>query len=446
MNAEQIIKLITSDRQRVEKIREQRQYAGGRNTAILGRRPHEEPDNRIPIPIARKGIRLVSGYMFRPGEITYSVDQPETYFDDVLKPIFDFNDEELTTQEEAETVLTHGEAWELCYMVGGNVEFSEVPVEQCIPLWSNSLKPRLVGMIRYYALGSGADRVCEALYYDAQSVTKYADKDWATLKIAQDIDGAANPSVHPFGEVPFSQRRMASDLSNLFDAVIPLIDIHDRVISEDYGNEAQRFASSYLLLRDRLSAELDELGLNEIDKIRITRTFEGLGDDVTKAVAFLTKSIPIDFIKNTADTFERLIYDMMQIINPNDIATTGQISGVALAYKLLQFEYMCASIEAYFSRGLQWRIRLIQNALNGLSANPADRPQVTINFHRNLPFDMASAVEMFTKVEGILPDDIALKLFPASFIPNVKAVAEEMAANKPSMNFDTTPPPVAPNG
>jgi len=128
---------------------------------------------------------------------------------------------------------------------------------------------------------------------------------------------------------------------------------------------------------------------------------------------------------------------MMQIINPNDIATTGQISGIALAYKLLQFEYFCASCEAYFSRGLQWRIRLIQNVTGNMKAKPQDRPQVDIQFRRNLPFDMASAVDQFVKVAGILPDEVALKLFPADFMPDPSEVAAKMGENRAIPNMDT---------
>jgi len=443
MDAKQIAKLISSDGARVAKIAEQKKYAGGYNVAILGRRAHEEPDARVPIPIARKGIRLTSGYMVKPGNIVYSSD-PGTYVADKLQPIFDSNDEQLTTQELFETALTHGQAWEYHYTKDNEARFVEVPTEQCIPIWSDDLPPKLIGMIRHYCEQEDDGTEKQEVYvYDAKTITKYEGKSGADLILASDIDGQANPMQHGYGEVPFAQHKIARDCSNLFDCIIPLIDIHDRVISEDYANEAQRFAASYLLLKDQLSGELDELGLNELDKIKITRTFEGLGDNVNNAVAFLQKNIPVDFVKTVADTFERLIYDMMQIINPNDIAATGTISGIALAYKLLQFEYFCASCEAYFSRGLQWRIRLIQNVTGNMSAKPQDRPQVDIKFRRNLPFDMASAVDQFVKVYGMLPDDVALKLFPADFIPDAKKVLKDMGeekARKEEMNLDNKMP------
>jgi SPP1 family phage portal protein len=435
MDAKAIKKLIDSDHGRVAKIAEQSKYAGGYNTAILGRKAHEEPDARIPIPIARKGIRLASGYMVKPGNIIYSSD-PETYVADKLQPLFDANDEQLTTQEVFETALTHGQGWEYHYTQDNEARFVEVPVDQCVPVWNDELPPKLNGMIRYYTVKKDDGDMLEAYFYDTTTITKYVGKSGADLILAVE-PGLVNPMPHGYGEVPFVQYKIARDCSNLFDCVIPLIDIHDRVISEDYANEAQRFAASYLLLKDQLSGELDELGLNELDKIKITRTFEGLGDNVNNAVAFLQKNIPVDFVRTVADTFERLIYDMMQIINPNEIAATGTISGIALAYKLLQFEYFCASCEAYFSRGLQWRIRLIQNVTGNMSASIQNRPQVDIKFRRNLPFDLASSVDQFVKVYGILPDEQALKLLPVDFIADPKAVADEMAKMKAVPNMET---------
>jgi SPP1 family phage portal protein len=419
MDIKAIEKLISGDALRQRKIECQKRYAGGYNVAILGRAAHEEPDSRIPLPIARKGIRFVTGYMAKPGQIVYSSE--DGYADTTLMPIFDTNDEQLLTQELFETALTHGEAWEYHYTQDGEKRFVEVPYGQCVPIWNNELPPKLVGMIRYYKEKDeeGGDKA-EVYFYDGTSITKYEGKDFNSLELSVE-------SEHAYGEVPFVQYKISRDCSNLFDCVLPLIDEFDRVVSEDHANEARRFANSYLLLRNRLNTERDEEGKTELDRLKETRTFEDLGENVNTAVSFLTKNIPIEFIKNTTETFERLIYDMMQIINPNNVADTGEISGVALAYKLLQFEYFCASCEAYFSRGLQWRIRLIQNVSGNMKAKPQDRPQVDILFRRNLPFDMQSAVDQFTKLSGKeLPTEIALKVFPADFIPDPAQTAKEM--------------------
>jgi len=450
MDIKQIQKLIAADSARCAKIENQRAYMEGRNVAILGRAAHEQPDNRISIPIVRKAVTIVSGYMAGEDSIAYSTTDKVKrgikgvvakvkaaltglgdYVSDVLKPIFDSNDEGLTTHEEFGTACAHGLAYEYHYTKDGEARFVEVPPEQCIAIWDDQLPPMLKGMIRYYGTTDGETETKHATVYDAAEIAYYEGKGYDTL-----IE--TKREAHAYAEVPWAIGKINRRGENLFDHVLSIIDFRDRIVSEDYANEAQRFSNSYLLLRDRLSTELDELGLNEADKLRVTRTFEGLGEDVTKAVAFLVKNIPIDFIKNADELFERLSYDMMMLFDNKDMATTGEISGIALAYKLLPFEYASATYEAYFSRFLQWRIRLIQNVTGNLKAKPQDRPQVSIRFTRNLPFDMQSAVEMYSKVAGAsLPIRIALKLFPPSLIPDIEEVAQEIERDSAVPNMDT---------
>jgi SPP1 family phage portal protein len=453
MDVKQITKLISADSARVARIENQRKYMQGRNVAILGRTAHEEPDNRISIPIVRKAVIIVSGYMAGQDSIAYStmdkakrgikgvvakvkeaITGPSDYVSDVLKPVFDSNDEGLTTHEEFETACAHGLSYEYHYTRDGEARFVEVPPEQCIAIWDDQLPPMLKGMIRYYSTKDGEKEVKHATVYDSAEIVQYEGESYEKLE-------EKGREAHAYGEVPWAIGKITRRGENLFDHVLSIIDFRDRIVSEDYANEAQRFSNSYLLLRDQLSTELDDLGLNEADKLRVTRTFEGLGDDVTKAVAFLVKNIPIDFIKNADELFERLSYDMMMLFDNKDMATTGEISGIALAYKLLPFEYASATYEAYFSRFLQWRIRLIQNVTGNLKARPQDRPQVSIKFTRNLPFDMQSAVEMFSKVAGAsLPIRVALKLFPPSLIPDIEETAQEIERNMAIPDMDTEEP------
>ncbi|MFA5165427.1 MAG: phage portal protein [Candidatus Omnitrophota bacterium] len=425
MDTKTLKKLIDGDSKRCAEIATQKKYIEGKNVAILGRAAHEEPDNRISIPIVRKAVAMVSGYMAGAGAITYSTEIDEKYYEETLKPIFDANDEGLTTHEEFETACAHGSAWEYHYMLDGEPRFVEVPVEQCIPVWDDSLPRKLIMLVRYYTKEDEAGKEYKEVYtYDKQNITKYAYKMGGEVVL---VTGEPNPIPHAYGEVPFAEAKISRYGTNIFDHVRSIIDFRDRIVSEDYANEAQRFASSYLLLRNRLSTELDDTGMNEIDKLKITRTFEDLGDNVNNAVAFLVKNIPIDFIKNADELFERLAYDMMLLFDNKDLATTGQISGISLAYKLLPFEYACATYEAYFSRFLQWRIRLIQNATGNLKVNPQDRPQVSIKFNRNLPFDLQAAVEMFMKVSPVqLPVRVALRLLPDSLVPDVEETAKEI--------------------
>jgi SPP1 family phage portal protein len=118
---------------------------------------------------------------------------------------------------------------------------------------------------------------------------------------------------------------------------------------------------------------------------------------------------------------------MLCIFNPNDdlFATA---SGIAQAYKLLGFELLIADMEAYFSKGLQNRIYMISG--DESFKGEGEPKGVTINFTRNLPFDlekMAQIVSLLAGGRAVISDETLLKLFPATLVPDYE---EELARVK----------------
>ena len=87
-----------------------KRYILGSNPPILDAAPKPDPDNRVPVPFARKIVRTLKGYMFKAGYISYST---EGDYIDTLKDIFDDNDEELQTAEIATDALSTPETYEI---------------------------------------------------------------------------------------------------------------------------------------------------------------------------------------------------------------------------------------------------------------------------------------------------------------------------------------------
>ena len=120
--------------------------------------------------------------------------------------------------------------------------------------------------------------------------------------------------------------------------------------------------------------------------------------------------------------------------NPSD-DTFAASSGIALAYKLVPLEYLCTSIETYFSRGLQQRIRLMANidaTINGTS----EAEEVTITWKRNLPHDLISTADAAMKLSGILSKETILKLFPSTIVPDIDEELARLEAEKPDMTIE----------
>jgi SPP1 family phage portal protein len=420
MDAEQIKEIVSKRKPLSTRCYDQKSYKIGLNAGIFQALPGPAPDNRIPIPFIRRAVKLVKGYFAKVGNITY--EDKAGWFEKTMAPIYDENDEELETAAIFEDSITYGSGFELNWWTKEDkFQFAPIPVDQAIPIYSDDLKPKMVAFV-WYRCTQGEDEL--ATWYDDKEYQEYVktkDKDW-TL-----IPGRSGP--HLYGRVPILEANTDRDKRNLFDPVLPLIDAYDKLSSE-VANEHEKFAQSILLLRNTLDTiHADENGLTDADKVALFRVLDKLGDNVKDSASYLERNVNDTFIDNTFNRWERLIYEMLCIFNPND-ESFATASGVAQAYKLLGFELMVADIESYFSTFLQARIKLIAgHSLSGAKEGDAD--QVVIKFRRNLPFDLAGMADIAAKLKGLVSDETLLKLFPATVIDDVDAELQRIKDEAP---------------
>ena len=412
ITTEELQKYIEKKRSYSTRTSDQKSYKIGKNSGIYQERAKPDPDNRIPVPFVRRAVKLVKGYFAKVGNITYG----GNWFPNALGSIYNDNDEEIETAEIFEDSITYGSGFEAhWYNAEDPVQkfrFALLPIDQCIPIYSDDVKPVLIAFIWY--------RQDLATYWDA---TEYADFVYEKDKWVLGPDGIQK---HLYGRVPVLEANTDRDKRNMFDHCLPLIDLYDKILSE-VGNEHEKFAQSVLLLRDHIdTVTKDENGLTEADKIKLWKLIDGLGDNVNTAAAYLQRNVNDSFINNSLDRIERLIYEMLCIFNPND-DSFATASGIAQAYKLLGFELSVADMESYFSRFLQERIYLISgHALFGDDSGARD---VSINFKRNLPFDMEKMASIATILSGggrILSEETILGLFPSTVVSNKEAEAKRV--------------------
>jgi len=389
MDAKQLQAIIDGHNSKVSQIMENEAYYKGRHPAINSTPAKAAPDYRVSIPLLKVAVDQLAGYVAKPGSIQYIGDE----YDNYLKPIFDDNEETLITQWAFKQACINGKAFEIHWMEDGKDQFAIVPSAQAIPIYSQTLKPERIGFVWFRIV----DQVETATYYDSTMVQTWV----------QGKDGwiLTEEEAHGYNRVPVIEFNIDINKSNLFDHTKEIVDAHDRLYSHDIANELEKFANAYLLIRDRLSQE-------NIDELKQNALFQGLGDNVTTAVAFLTKNIQTEFLEFSATNLRDLFYESMQIPNPNDIKGNTPASGYAMMLRNMSFEFMCASIEGVFLRGLQDRIRLIL----GHKLINVDATGVSIKMHRNSPFDLESMAKVATQLTGILDLEAILDFFPPSLL------------------------------
>lgn len=86
----------------------------------------------------------------------------------------------------------------------------------------------------------------------------------------------------------------------------------------------------------------------------------------------------------------------------SDEQFAGNLSGVAISYKLWGLEQVTAIKERKFKRSLQRRAELITNILH-ITSNPAyDYRDISIQFRRNQPQNLPELAEVVTKLAADL--------------------------------------------
>ncbi len=390
-------------------------YYEGNNAYILSREPPDEnaPNNKVPIPYARKIISTVAGYMYKPGLITYSSEN-EGYLE-TLKDIFDKNREPIETAQIGIEASIHGVGYELHYT--DKVEdaelgpvaiprFTKIPAERVVPIYDYKVEPELVCVLYHYFIGE--TQHVYVYYMDVvQHYQREAEGKMLTL---------TEETPHFYGRVPWVMYLNNEERVGDFEPVKPLIDAYD-VLMSDSMNEFDRFAWAYLLLKGFSLTDEDA------KNIKWKRAFENL--DVDDAVQFLTKDINHEFIAFMAEWIRREIHKQSHVPDFLDTISGTAQSGVAISKLLYDFEFIAATKEAYFRDALTDRIRLIDGVLQVRDGKRGLPEEIEIEMHRNKPMDMLENAQAFTAFSGHISEKTLIETF-APFVKDADAELEQL--------------------
>lgn len=137
------------------------------------------------------------------------------------------------------------------------------------------------------------------------------------------------------------------------EKVIQLIDAYDRTLS-DASNEIEQLRLAYLILK---GAGMDD---EDIQQLKKNGVFELLGKD--DDVKFLTKDINDTMIENHLNRLEENILRFAKSVNFSDESFGGNVTGVAMKYKLMALENKCITMERKMTAALRYQYKLLCSA------------------------------------------------------------------------------------
>ena len=240
--------------------------------------------------------------------------------------------------------------------------------------------------------GSGAARA--ATVYTALEVLSFP---------ALGSSRGASARPHSFGALPMVEYLNGQDEHGDFEDVLSLIDAYD-LLQADRLNDRQQFSDALLVLTGVMGIGADPAdALSAMERLRQEKTL-ALPDSDAKA-EWLVKNPQ----ERDIDVLRRaLIEDIHKLSLTPDFADerfAGNASGIAIKYKLFNFDNRVKLKERYFVTGLRERARALCGWLASRRRVLLDADELVFKLSRRLPVNEQERANTISALQKVLPLD-----------------------------------------
>lgn len=229
---------------------------------------------------------------------------------------------------------------------------------------------------------------------------------------------------HIYGAVPIIEFKNNEEGIGSFEKVITLVEAYAKLIS-DTSNEHEAYRNAYLVLKN-LSAD-EETG-KTFTKGGVIELFDD-GE-----AYFLEKPILDSAINSHLDRLSSDIHKFSDIPDLSDEKFAGNLSGVAIRFKLLGLENKCIIKERKMTKAIRQMIRILNRVLDVKSGALLDVTTINIIFTRNVPNNLQEIVDSVIKLDGIVDKETLLALLP--FIESPQEVIEKLREEEETYEND----------
>lgn len=232
---------------------------------------------------------------------------------------------------------------------------------------------------------------------------------------------------HIFGRIPiitvYNNEEQMSDL----EKIETLVNDYDKVLS-DVSNEFEAFRNAYLMLKNMVA------GNDGIQKLKDEGIVEVMENGDMK---FITKEIQTEALENHLNRLEKNIHKFSAVPDLSDENFAGNLSGVAIRFKLFGLETKCIIKERKMEKAIKELVRVLSVPIHVNTGREVDVLNLKVEFSRNVPNNLTEIVDTVTKLDGKVDKETLLSLLP--FIDNPKEVLEKLEADKERDRQSTDP-------
>ena len=299
----------------------------------------------------------------------------------------------------------------------GKERVINLPPWECIILSDRAITEPVYSL-RYYTVTNPLtqEQTLKVEFYDDTHVTFYEERSGVLTEV--------DKRLHTFDYCPLYGLPNNEELKGDAEKVLSLIDAYDRTLS-DASNEIEQYRLAYLVLKG--------VGVDEetMEKLKQTGIFELLDED--DDIKYLTKDINDSMIENHLNRLEENILRFAKSVNFTDEQFAGNVTGVAMKFKLMALENKCITMERKMTAALRWQFKVLCSAWakNGM-AKPDDYLNIWFGFKRNLPANIAEEADTTAKLKGLISEKTRLSLL--SFVDDPTYEEEQMQREQDAYN------------
>lgn len=343
----------------------------------------------------------------------------------------------------------YGRAYEYIYTKQDETELfvKNLPPENTFVVYDDSIEQNELFAVYYYARVDSRDKA-NTVY-----VATILTQNYKYTANIEDIEGPQGildgPEAHFKGEVPVIEYLNNKLAIGDYELQIPLIDAYNALMS-DRITDKEQFIDAILALYGALLSDEDEKaegdGKGSGTAMKHLRGEKLLELPADSKAEYLTRTFDEAGVEILKKAIEQDIHKFSHIPCMTDESFGGNVSGVAMEFKLLGMENITKIKTRYYKKGLRKRLRICANFLNTRSGVRIDVLGITPTFTRAMPKNLLEISQIVANLWGKVGKKTLLSQIPFVEDPDeelktVEQEAEEALKQQQRMFVQNTPPP-----
>lgn len=410
-NKQAILHLILKHRSETERLEKLERYYKGEHD-ILNEKDRE---NRLVCNHAKDISDTASSY-FIGNPVSYKSEEDITVLTDEL---------ENAGADEADgdnglDLSIYGRAYEYIYTKQDETDLNikNLPPKNTFVVIDNSIEENELFAVYYWAKKDDTDR--KTIKYVATVLTENYKYVLNILNRDEPQDLTEEPEKHYKGEVPVIEYRNNKLGIGDFELQIPLIDAYN-VLMSDRVTDKEQFIDAILMVYGTLlgDPQEDEKENNHEDDTPMKRLHKEKMMEMPSdsRAEYLTRTFDENGVEILKKAIEQDIHKFSHIPCMSDESFGGNVSGVAMEFKLLGMENITKIKSRYYKKGLRKRLRIFVNFLQMRSCTMVNATAITPVFTRALPKNLLEISQYVANLWGKVSKRTLLAQIP--FVDNV---------------------------